>query len=142
MPPTAHGHHLVIKALHKHPHALRKLHTPGSAEDELATLVVRSAQHLDNVQAELVDRCTWAAEALTGGEQWPSTTLDHLVAPDGSPPVRTSVTERTASDQDLDWGYILRPTGIEVINNPRSVECTMQPYQLANLHGQAVFLSE
>ncbi|RAJ62035.1 hypothetical protein K388_02721 [Streptomyces sp. KhCrAH-43] len=64
-PPTAHGHHLVIKALHKHPQALRNLHTPGSAEDELATLVVRSALHLDNVQAELVDRCTWAAEDLT-----------------------------------------------------------------------------
>lgn len=27
-----------------------------------------------------------------------------------------SVTERTASDQDLDWGYVLRPTGVEVVN--------------------------
>ncbi|WP_258402307.1 MULTISPECIES: hypothetical protein [unclassified Streptomyces] len=26
---------------------------------------MRSALHLDNVQAELVDRCTWAAEDLT-----------------------------------------------------------------------------
>ncbi|MGZ2361568.1 hypothetical protein LRE75_33635 [Streptomyces sp. 372A] len=63
---------------------------------------------LDGAPSDLVT-------ALTDGEQWPSTTLDHLITPDGSPPVRMSVTERTASDQDLDWGYILRPTGIEVI---------------------------
>ncbi|MEU4030558.1 hypothetical protein [Streptomyces anulatus] len=54
--------------------------------------------------------------ALTGGDQWPSTTLDHLVTPDGSPPIRMSVTEQTASDHDLDWGYVLRPNGVEVIN--------------------------
>lgn len=64
---------------------------------------------LDGAPSELVT-------ALTGGGQWPSTTLDHLVTPDGSPPVRMSVTERTASDQDLDWGYVLRPTGVEVVN--------------------------
>ncbi|RDV48524.1 hypothetical protein DDV98_27130 [Streptomyces sp. IB2014 011-12] len=64
---------------------------------------------LDGAPSELVT-------ALTDGDQWPSTTLDHLVTPDGSPPVRMSVTERTAPDQDLDWGYILRPNGIEVIN--------------------------
>lgn len=64
---------------------------------------------LDGAPCELVI-------ALTDGDQWPSTTLDHLVTPDGSPPVRMNVTERTASDQDLDWGYILRPNGIEVIN--------------------------
>lgn len=64
---------------------------------------------LDGAPSELVT-------ALTDGEQWPSTTLDHLVTPDGSPPVRMGVTEQTASDQDLDWGYVLRPTGIEVIN--------------------------
>ncbi|CQR61852.1 hypothetical protein [Streptomyces leeuwenhoekii] len=29
--------------------------------------------------------------ALTGGERWPSSTLDHLVTPDGSPPVRMTV---------------------------------------------------
>lgn len=54
--------------------------------------------------------------ALTGGERWPSSTLDHLVTPDGSPPVRMTVTEKTAADQDLQWGYILRPHGIEVIS--------------------------
>ncbi|CAL9364844.1 hypothetical protein SUDANB105_00742 [Streptomyces sp. enrichment culture] len=54
--------------------------------------------------------------ALTGGEQWPSSTLDHLVTPDGSPPTRMSVTETTAAEQDLQWGYVLHPAGIEVIN--------------------------
>jgi hypothetical protein len=54
--------------------------------------------------------------ALTGGEQWPSSTLDHLVSPDGSPPVRMTVTEKTAADQNLQWGYVLRPHGIEVIS--------------------------
>ncbi|WP_251021178.1 hypothetical protein [Streptomyces sp. ISL-98] len=54
--------------------------------------------------------------ALTGGEQWPSSTLDHLVTPDGSPPGRMTVTEKTAADQDLQWGYVLRPHGIEVIS--------------------------
>lgn len=54
--------------------------------------------------------------ALTGGEQWSSSTLDHLVTPDGSPPVRMTVTEKTAADLDVQWGYILRPHGIEVIS--------------------------
>ncbi|OYP14871.1 hypothetical protein CFC35_10440 [Streptomyces sp. FBKL.4005] len=54
--------------------------------------------------------------ALTGGEQWPSRTLDHLIAPDGSPPVRMTVTEQTAADQDVQWGYVLRSEGIEVIS--------------------------
>ncbi|MFE3645899.1 hypothetical protein ACFXOM_33830 [Streptomyces sp. NPDC059169] len=54
--------------------------------------------------------------ALTGGEHWPSSTLDHLVSPDGSPPVRMTVTEKTAADQNLHWGYVLRPHGIEVIS--------------------------
>ncbi|MFJ4973255.1 hypothetical protein [Streptomyces sp. NPDC088755] len=44
---------------------LRTLHPPGSAENELAELVVRAARHLDSVQGELVDRCTWAAADLT-----------------------------------------------------------------------------
>ncbi|MFI8308752.1 hypothetical protein ACIF80_36180 [Streptomyces sp. NPDC085927] len=53
--------------------------------------------------------------ALTGGDHWPSRTLDHLITPDGSPPARMTVTESTAADQDLEWGYVLRPHGIEVI---------------------------
>ncbi|MFI7102757.1 hypothetical protein ACIBK8_25755 [Streptomyces sp. NPDC050161] len=57
-------------------------------------------------------------EALTGGEQWPSKTLDHLITPDGSPPVRMTVTEQTAAAQDLAWGYVLRPHGIEVLSVP------------------------
>ncbi|WP_435878418.1 hypothetical protein [Streptomyces werraensis] len=58
--------------------------------------------------------------ALTGGEQWPSRTLDHLITPDGSPPVRMTVTERTAADQDVQWSYVLRSEGIEVISVPHA----------------------
>lgn len=65
IPPTAHGHQLVLKALQKQPNALRTLHSPDSAENELAELVVRAARHLDSLQSELVDRCTWAAADLT-----------------------------------------------------------------------------
>ncbi|MGQ4435337.1 hypothetical protein ACN6K3_008461 [Streptomyces sp. SAS_260] len=54
--------------------------------------------------------------ALTGGENWPSRTLDHLITPDGSPPVRMTVTEETADEQDMQWGYVLRQEGIEVIS--------------------------
>lgn len=60
-----HGQRLVAEALHTHPDALRRLHPGGSAEDELAQLVVRAARQLDNLQGELVDRCTWAATDLT-----------------------------------------------------------------------------
>ncbi|WP_306521712.1 hypothetical protein [Streptomyces sp. ISL-12] len=51
--------------------------------------------------------------ALTDGEQWPSTTLDHVLTVDGSPPVRMTVTEQTAVDQDVQWGYVLHSQGIE-----------------------------
>ncbi|MEU4030561.1 hypothetical protein [Streptomyces anulatus] len=63
--PTAQGQQLVVQALQKQPNALRALHSPGSAENELAELVVRAARHLDSLQSELVDRCTWAAADLT-----------------------------------------------------------------------------
>lgn len=63
---------------------------------------------LDNAPPDMVS-------ALTGGQQWPSRTMDHLIATDGSPPVRMTVTEQTAADQDIEWGYILRPHGIELI---------------------------
>ncbi|MFF8925818.1 hypothetical protein ACF1AO_00975 [Streptomyces longwoodensis] len=54
--------------------------------------------------------------ALTGGERWPSRTLDHLVTPDGSPPVRMSVTDETADAQDMEWGYVLHKEGVEVVS--------------------------
>jgi hypothetical protein len=54
--------------------------------------------------------------ALTGGEHWPSRTLDQLVTPDGSPPVRMSVTDETADAQDIEWGYVLHKEGVEVIS--------------------------
>ncbi|MGW1235015.1 hypothetical protein [Streptomyces californicus] len=65
IPSTAHGQQLVVRVLQKRPNALRTLHPPGSAENELAELVVRAAQNLDSLHSELVDRCTWAAADLT-----------------------------------------------------------------------------
>ncbi|WP_261800987.1 hypothetical protein [Streptomyces sp. PBH53] len=54
--------------------------------------------------------------ALTDGQQWRSRTLDNVITPDGSPPVRMTVTDQNAAEQDLEWGYVLRPEGIEVIS--------------------------
>ncbi|MFE6028842.1 hypothetical protein [Streptomyces niveus] len=34
--------------------------------------------------------------------------------------MRLTVTEQTAADQDIEWGYILRPRGIEVITVPHA----------------------
>ncbi|WP_432112674.1 hypothetical protein [Streptomyces sp. S1] len=56
------------------------------------------------------------AGPLTGGTSWPSTTLNDLITPDGSPPTRMTVTEATLHDMDVEWGYVLRPEGIEVIH--------------------------
>ncbi|MEU9246581.1 hypothetical protein [Streptomyces sp. NPDC048385] len=53
---------------------------------------------------------------LTGGQKWPSRTLDHLTTADGAPPVRMTVTDATADEQDMQWGYVLYPEGIEVIS--------------------------
>ncbi|MEV6807767.1 hypothetical protein [Streptomyces sp. NPDC051132] len=60
----------------------------------------------------------YVVEELTRGERWASRTMDHLITPDGSPPARMSVTEKDAAEQDLEWGYVLRPEGIEVISVP------------------------
>ncbi|MFJ3019492.1 hypothetical protein ACIPH4_00820 [Streptomyces tendae] len=81
------------------------------------------AQHLiddiavgwDELGTDLLDGPTLVA-ALTGGEHWPSRTLDHLITPDGSPPVRMTVTDKTAGELGMEWGYILHPQGIEVIS--------------------------
>ncbi|MBM7171155.1 hypothetical protein JQK87_22680, partial [Streptomyces sp. G44] len=42
--------------------------------------------------------------ARPGGERGPSSTRDPLGAPDGSPPVCMTVTEKTATDLDVQWG--------------------------------------
>ncbi|WP_370666696.1 hypothetical protein, partial [Streptomyces sp. IBSBF 2507] len=71
----------------------------------------------DELGTDLLDGAPPAlVAALTGGEQWPSRTLDHLITPDGSPPVRMSVTDETAAEQDMQWGYVLHKHGIEVIS--------------------------
>jgi hypothetical protein len=71
--------------------------------DELGTDLLEGAPHA-------------LVTALTGGEQWPSRTLDHLITPDGSPPLRMTVTDETADAQDMQWGYVLHRKGIEVIS--------------------------
>lgn len=71
----------------------------------------------DELGTDLLDGAPPALiTALTGGEQWPSGTLDHLITPDGSPPVRMTVTDETADAQDMKWGYVLHRQGIEVIS--------------------------
>ncbi|MGW6742835.1 hypothetical protein ACWGDX_19285 [Streptomyces sp. NPDC055025] len=70
----------------------------------------------DELGTDLLDGAPDALlTALTGGEQWPSTTLN-LITPDGSPPKRMTVTDETAAEQDMQWGYVLYPSGIEVIS--------------------------
>jgi len=71
----------------------------------------------DELGTDLLDDAPPAlVAALTGGEHWPSRTLDHLVTPDGSPPVRMSVTDTTVDEQDMQWGYVLHKEGVEVIS--------------------------
>ncbi|MDX3372371.1 hypothetical protein PV387_41485 [Streptomyces sp. ME02-6987-2C] len=71
----------------------------------------------DELGTDLLDHAPPSlVAALTGGEHWPSRTLDHLVTADGSPPVRMAVTDATADAQDLQWGYVLHQEGIEVIS--------------------------
>ncbi|MFB7270772.1 hypothetical protein [Streptomyces sp. NPDC056244] len=71
----------------------------------------------DELGTDLLDGAPEALlTALTGGEHWPSTHLDNLITPDGSPPTRITVTDETAAGQDMQWGYVLYPSGIEVIS--------------------------
>ncbi|MFF7050108.1 hypothetical protein ACFY94_17285 [Streptomyces griseorubiginosus] len=72
----------------------------------------------DQLGTDLLDGAPPAIiTALTGGAQWSSRALDNfLITPDGSPPVRMTVTEKTAADQECEWGYVLRPEGIEVVS--------------------------
>lgn len=71
----------------------------------------------DELSTDLLDDAPPAlVTALTGGEHWPSRTLDHLITPNGSPPVRMSVTDTTADVQDVQWGYVLHKEGVEVIS--------------------------
>ncbi|MFJ2739664.1 hypothetical protein ACIO3O_08345 [Streptomyces sp. NPDC087440] len=71
----------------------------------------------DELGTDLLDDAPPAlVAALTGGEQWPSRSLDHLKTLDGSPPVRMVVNDATAVAQDMKWGYVLHPHGIETIS--------------------------
>ncbi|MGV9790850.1 hypothetical protein ACWEIK_22325 [Streptomyces sp. NPDC004673] len=71
----------------------------------------------DELGTDLLDKAPReVVTALTGGEQWPSRTLDDLITPDGSPPVRMTVTADTVESADVQWGYILHEQGVEVIS--------------------------
>ncbi|MER5538834.1 hypothetical protein [Streptomyces mirabilis] len=73
----------------------------------------------DELDTDLLDDAPPAlVTALTGGEHWPSRTLDHLITPDGSPPAHMSVTDTTADEQDMQWGYVLHKEGVEVVSLP------------------------
>ncbi|MFK0113897.1 hypothetical protein [Streptomyces sp. NPDC091217] len=71
----------------------------------------------DELGTDLLDDAPPAlVNALTSGEHWPSRTLDHLISPDGSPPARMSVTDTTADEQEMQWGYVLHKEAVEGIS--------------------------
>ncbi|MCZ4102351.1 hypothetical protein [Streptomyces sp. H39-C1] len=71
----------------------------------------------DELGTDLLDGAPLSLIAgLTGGAQWPSRALAHVITPDGSPPVRMTVTDDTADAQGMQWGYVLHEQGIEVIS--------------------------
>ncbi|MFE9976508.1 hypothetical protein ACFYRD_38875 [Streptomyces hirsutus] len=97
----------------------------------------------DELGTDLLDDAPPAlVAALTGGEHWPSRTLDHLVTPNGSPPMRMSVTDETAAGLDVQWGYVLHQQGIEVISllhadNGPVVDWAIDPRTAFNDHPAA-----
>ncbi|CAB72375.1 MULTISPECIES: hypothetical protein [Streptomyces] len=97
----------------------------------------------DELGTDLLDGAPPAlVTTLTGGEHWPSRTLDRLVTPDGSPPMRMTVTDATADAQDLQWGYVLHAEGIEVISilhadNGPLVDWAIDPRTAFNDHPAA-----
>ncbi|WTB59919.1 hypothetical protein OIC43_09465 [Streptomyces sp. NBC_00825] len=111
------------------------MHLDGGPESKLPLLLAafqyRFGRDLDAMTQHLVDDVAVGWEelgsdlldgalpetvtALTWGDRWPSRTMDTLMTLDGSPPTRMTVTETTAADQDMAWGYVLRPQGLEVI---------------------------
>lgn len=58
-------------------------------------------------------------QALTGGDEYPSRTLDDVFDMNGVRATRRLVTP--SANRGLDWGYVLRPRGIEVIS-PRTAD--------------------
>ncbi|MFE4664542.1 hypothetical protein ACFRI7_11750 [Streptomyces sp. NPDC056716] len=68
----------------------------------------------DTLGTDLLDRTPDNLRAaLTAGIEYPSTDLDDLITPDGSPPPRIAVT--SGESLGATWGYVLHPEGIEVI---------------------------
>ncbi|MFI1890232.1 hypothetical protein [Streptomyces jumonjinensis] len=67
-----------------------------------------------NLGTDLLDGAPdQARTALARHGEFPSSGLADLITPDGSPPERMTVAPETTGG--LNWGYILRPEGIEVI---------------------------
>ncbi|MET8683688.1 hypothetical protein ABZV77_05675 [Streptomyces sp. NPDC004732] len=51
--------------------------------------------------------------SLTGGDEYPSRQMTNVICSDGSPAERELITQD--GTDDLEWAYVLRPHGIEVI---------------------------
>ncbi|MFE6856845.1 hypothetical protein ACFVDH_39370, partial [Streptomyces sp. NPDC057674] len=102
----------------------------------LAAYQFRFGRDLEALSRYLVDNVVFAWEEigtdlldgsppgllhlLTGGEQWPSREMTDVVNLDGTPAEREVITRDNSARHH--WGYILHPTGIEVIsrqNDPR-----------------------
>ncbi|MEI5100914.1 hypothetical protein RB200_23230 [Streptomyces sp. PmtG] len=110
------------------------VHQDGYPSSRLPLLLAacqhRFAHDVEAVSVHLIDQVTIAwdelgtdlldgapkslLKQLTGGERWPSREMDNITTLDGSPPEREVITE--ANSSDLSWGYVLHPTGIEVIS--------------------------
>ncbi|MEU4347040.1 hypothetical protein [Streptomyces sp. NPDC023838] len=69
----------------------------------------------DELGTDLLDGAPKSlATQLAGRDRWPSRQMHNVVNADGSPAEREVITE--ANSSYLEWGYILRPEGIEVIS--------------------------
>jgi hypothetical protein len=88
----------------------------GGDTDALASHLIDSPRIAwETLGTDLLDTAPGAlVDALTGGEHWASTTLN-LITPDGSPPQRMTLTEKTAADDWISWRYVLRADAIEVV---------------------------
>ncbi|MFJ4688881.1 hypothetical protein [Streptomyces sp. NPDC088789] len=68
----------------------------------------------DILGTDLLDRAPDPLRAaLTGGVEYPSSSLADFITPDGAPPQRMTVTP--GEFFGAQWGYVLHPEGIEVI---------------------------
>ncbi|MGW2858259.1 hypothetical protein [Streptomyces sp. NPDC001205] len=70
----------------------------------------------DELGTDLLDGAPKSlATQLAGRERWPSRQMENVVNADGSPAEREVITEANSRSL-VEWGYVLRPEGIEVIS--------------------------